>query len=34
LVVVEVKMVPNKSFTLTFKYANDMDLKVGVLDES
>jgi hypothetical protein len=34
LVVLEVKMAPNISFTLTFKYAKDMALKASLLDES
>jgi hypothetical protein len=34
LVVVEVKMAPNRSFPLTFKYAKDMALKASLLCES
>jgi hypothetical protein len=34
LVVAEVKMAPNRSFPLTFKYAKDMALKASLLDES
>jgi hypothetical protein len=34
LVVAEVKMAPNRSFPLTFKYAKDMALKTCLLDES
>jgi hypothetical protein len=34
LIVAEVKMAPNRSFPLTFKYTKDVALKVGVLDES
>lgn len=34
LIVIEVKMAPNRSFPLTFRYTKHVALKAGVLDES
>jgi hypothetical protein len=34
LIVTKVKIAPNRSFPLTFKYTKDVALKAGVLDES